>query len=111
MLASKFNYCGYQMLADKKLNNINYIFKEKNNFLRIAKGKKSGNLSHSCLSSQFAYFIDKKIDDSLPLSGKIFADTGYEYWQEKEQCICKENKSLSYCNYRKNKNCFLQIKI
>ena len=112
MVASGFSKCAYQLLADKKLNNINYIFSKTQNFLRVAKGKSSGNLSHSCFTTEQAELVDRKIDDAMPLSGRIYADSGYENWHSKKKlCICKSDESVSYCNLRNTPVCFIQIVI
>ena len=110
MPRSKYLNCGYQILADRKLNKINFYFPKKKNFLRIALDKNFGNLSKSCIATDILRDIDLKIDDGSPVSGDIFADTGYgsDVSKDAEKCVCKEKNNYFYCK-NNNINCMLQI--
>ena len=113
MIKSKYSNCGYQILADSKLNNLHFHFRRKMNFIRLGLDKGYGNLSKSCISSKDALFVDKKIDDAIPISGTFYADTGYENSNNStnNKCVCKiDNHNYFYCN-NGNINCIVQIKI
>lgn len=120
MFKSKFFDCGYQILTDRKLNNINYFFTDKRNFLRIAQDKQNGNLSKPCLSAKHAGQIDYKIDDGYPLQGRVFSDQGYQGLsvnnrsiQNHDQinsCICKNNNAMYiYCLSSLKISCIMQL--
>lgn len=100
-------FCGYQIIADSKLNNIYYDLGSKNNYLRLALDKGFGNLTKSCLTSEQVYFIDKKLDDGLPVKGKLIADDGYNV----TGCVCNDNDRYYYCASNNNKICILQYLI
>ena len=104
-LAKNFS-CGFQVISDRKLNNSNFYFAKKNIFLRIAK-ENVKNLSASCISAKQASYIDKKIDDSLPLAGKLFADKGYE---KNNLLECVDIANNIYYN-ESNVVCFMQLNI
>ena len=99
--------CGYQIIADSKLNNIYYDLGNKKNYLRLAVDKGFGNLTKSCLTSEQVYFLDKKLDDGLPVKGKLLADDGYNI----KGCICKNNDKYYYCALNNDKTCILQYLI
>lgn len=111
MIKSKYTKCGYQILADRKLNNLHYYFEKKMNFLRIAQDKSFGNLSKSCLATHKSYMLDKKIDDGSPVSGLLFSDTGYSSNLSASNCICRnDNLDYFYCKNKKI-DCIVQIKM
>ena len=111
MKKSRVFECGYQMLADRKLNNLNFYFSKKKNFLRFANDKAFGNLSKPCFIPMDSYAIDTKIDDGSPVSGEIFSDTGYKR-DKVTDCVCKiENMKYSYCLNNKNIICIMQMSI
>lgn len=111
MIKSKYTKCGYQILADRKLNNLHYYFKHKMNFLRLARDKSFGNLSKSCLVTNRTYMLDKKIDDGNPVSGKFFSDTGYSNNINQGDCVCRNDElDYFYCKSQKI-NCIVQIKM
>jgi hypothetical protein len=83
-----FKDCGVQILTDSKLNRNHVYFGGDYLFVRYAKGKGSGNLTHSCLSGLNAEQIDKKLDDGFPLKGKFFSEAGYD--KEVGDCVCDE---------------------
>ncbi len=103
--------CGLQILADSKLNNVNFHFPKKQNFLRIAADKNFGNLSWSCLSGFEAKLYDQKIDDGKPLTGNLYADQGHELsWQEDNKlCICPVGNFAEYCLALKKETCIMQL--
>lgn len=107
MQYSNNSLCGYQIIADSKLNNIFYNLDEKSNFLRIALDKGFGNLTKSCLSSAESHLIDVKLDDGLPVSGNILADNGYN----ENGCICILALDYAYCKDPTGKKCILQHNI
>ena len=120
MFKSHFSSCGYQILTDRKLNNINYFFTHKKNFLRIAQDKNFGNLSKSCLTTQKAYYLDNKIDDGNPVTRSFFSDTGYYELSVtkvkdkkkylRNSCICKNNSAMYvYCPAAPDLGCMMQL--
>ena len=64
-------------MGDTKLHIVNYNIEHLGrNFLRFAQARDKGNILDSILSPRDSQFIDSKIDDGLPLSGKLIADMG-----------------------------------
>ena len=104
--------CGYQFLADSKLNNVNKIIGH-GNYLRLAADRSFGNLYDPCLVSDHAYRIDLKIDDGNPLKGMVFADNFYqkEVNDASDFCVCYEGATLNYCNFNGKFLCIFQLKI
>ena len=69
---------GLQFLADRKMNNYNYLISSQaNNFLRLAKKAQTRNLMGAALTAEQAFLLDRKIDDGRPNKGYILADNGY----------------------------------
>ncbi len=104
-----------QILGDTKLHVVNFdISHLSKNFLRFAKARNNGNILDSIIAPKHAMLIDQKIDDGMPLSGKVLADMGSkEYSHENKQlCLKSDEKNLFF--YRKfvsNIYCYLQVSL
>lgn len=110
MIASKYSRCGYQLLTDSKLNNINVSLDRKENFIRIANHKNKGNLTLPCTKNIVSRDIDTKLDDGNPIKGVFLSDN--EFNDHEKKCICRKNEKLvNYCIFNYNENCIMQINL
>ena len=112
---SKYIKSDIQILGDTKLHIININIKDiGRNFLRFAKSRNRGNILDSILSPMDSFMIDKKIDDSYPVTGKLIADMGSrEFSNYKKQYCIEENEENKFF-YRKFESkiyCYIQISL